>query len=199
MHTVLRSFAVLTMLSVPALHSQAKSSVTVISGRLLDADGKPMPIADVHLTPLDARGPVAEGKVGPDGSYALATTQTGAFLLRFTAVDHAGALVPLLLIGPATIKLDVQLPGYTYADTIDQVFAIGDWNHFDFGTGRRMIKQPDGRYTLDVETSDDTVAYQLLGVTKEKRSINGTSSDRFFYDGGGDYRSVLRVEKGKTT
>src|SRR5437867_2761658 len=105
MHTVLRSFAVLTMLSVPALHSQAKSSVTVISGRLLDADGKP----------------------------------------------------------------------------------------------RRMIKQPDGRYTLDVETSDDTVAYQLLGVTKEKRSINGTSSDRFFYDGGGDYRSVLRVEKGKTT
>jgi len=190
---------VLTFLGGALLHGQNKNSVTVISGRLVGADGKPIAVAHVHLTPAAAPGIVTEGTVASDGSYALATTQRGAFTLRFTGVDHASTMVPLLLTGPSTILIDVQLAHYKYADTIDKVLVIGDWNHFDFGTGRPMIKQPDGRYTLDVESTEDTLAYQLLGITAENRSINGTSADRYFYDGGGDYRSVLRVVKGKTT
>jgi len=178
---------------------QGNPSLTVISGKLVGADGKPMPVAHVHLTPPGPPGVITEGAVGPDGSYALATTQSGAFFLRFTGVNHASTFVPVLLSGSSTIRLDVQLSRYKYADTLDKVIAIGDWNHFDFGTGRPMIKQADGRYTLEVESTEDTLAYQLLGVTAETRSINGTSADRYFYDGGGDYRSVLRVLKGKTT
>ena len=199
MSAIVRSVVLLTWLAVPVLHAQGKSALTVISGRLLGADGRPMAVAHAHLTSTGVPGVITEGAVAPDGSYALATTQRGAFSLGFTGVDHASTSVPLLLTGPSTILLDVQLARYRYADTLDRVLAIGDWNHFDFGTGRPMIKQPDGRYTLEVETTEDTLAYQLLGVTVENRSVNGTSADRYFYDGGGDYRSVLRVSKGKVT
>jgi len=198
MNVVARCVAMFSLYAF-SLAAQDNNSVTVVTGTLLGADGKPMPVAHVHLTPVIAMDGITSGTVGPDGRYALASTHTGAFMLRFTGVNHGSAFVPILLTGSSsTIVIDVQLARYKYADTIDKVLVIGDWNHFDFGTGRPMIKQPDGRYTLEVESTEDTLAYQLLGLT-ENRSINGTSADRYFYDGGGDYRSVLRVAKGKTT
>ena len=154
MHAVFRCVVVPLLLITPLAHAQTRSAVTVISGRLLGADGKPISVAHVHLTPAAGPGVVTEGAVALDGSYALATTQRGAFTLRLTGVDHASTMVPLLLTSPSTILLDVQLARYKYADTLDRVLAIGDWNHFDFGTGRPMIKQPDGRYTLEVESTE---------------------------------------------
>src|SRR6266566_4104464 len=81
---------------------QGNPSLTVISGKLVGADGKPMPVAHVHLTPPGPPGVITEGAVGPDGSYALATTQSGAFFLRFTGVNHASTFVPVLLSGSST-------------------------------------------------------------------------------------------------
>jgi thiol-disulfide isomerase/thioredoxin len=199
MNALIRSVAVLAVCVAASLSAQTSTSVKLFTGKLLGADGKPLPVAHVHLTPANQPGVITEGAVGPDGSYALATSHSGAFLLRFTGVNHGSTFVPVLLTGSSTIAIDVQLARYKYADTIDRIIAIGDWNGFDFGTGRTMVKQPDGRYTVEVETTQDTLAYQLLGVTAENRSINGTSADRYSYDGGGDYRSVLRLQKGKTT
>src|SRR2546425_6214888 len=127
MNAVVRCVAMLSLCAGP-LAAQDNSSVAVISGRLLGADGKPMSVAHVHLTRAATTGVITEGAVASDGSYGLATTQRGAFSLQFTGVDHASTSVPLLLTGPATILIDVLLARYKYADTIDKVLAIGDWN-----------------------------------------------------------------------
>src|SRR3989442_14093865 len=178
--------------------AQGNAPPTIITGTLLGADGRPMKVAHVHLVPSLERAVLAEAAIAPDGRYAVATTWTGFLRLTFTGVDHQSASVPLILERPTTVVLDVQLARYRYADTLDKVIAIGDWNHFNFDTGRPMQKQTDGRYTLEVETTEDTVAYELLGLT-ESRSINGTDAIRYVYDGGGDYRSILKAEKGKAT
>src|SRR6266498_595496 len=161
---------------VSSLSAQRSASVTLIMGTLVGVDGKSMSIADVHLGPAAEAGVVAEAKVGPDGRFAIATTQAGAFFLILTGVNNHSASVPLLLDGrETTIALDVQLARYRYRDTLDPITAIGDWNHFNFDTGRPLVKQPDGR------------------------SINGTDGVRYQYDGGGDYRSVIKSDNGHAT
>jgi len=185
---------------VSSLSAQRSAPVTLITGTVVGADGKPVSIADVHLGPAAEAGVVAEAKVGPDGRFAVATTQTGAFFLILTGVNNHSASVPLLLDGRATrIALDVQLARYHYRDTLDPITAIGDWNHFNFDTGRPLVKQADGRYTLEIESTADTVAYQLIGLETDGRSINGTEGVRYQYDGGGDYRSVIKTENGHAT
>ena len=192
--------ATLLVVSATSLTAQRSAPVTLITGTVVGADGKPMSIADVHLGPAAEAGVVAEAKVGPDGRFAIATTQTGAFSLILTGVNNHSAPVPLLLDGrETTIALDVQLARYRYRDTLDPITAIGDWNHFNFDTGRPLVKQADGRYTLDVESTADTVAYQLLGLESDGRSINGTEGVRYQYDGGGDYRSVIKTDNGHAT
>ena len=192
--------ATLLVVSATSLTAQRSAPVTLITGTVVGADGKPMSIADVHLGPAAEAGVVAEAKVGPDGRFAIATTQTGAFSLILTGVNNHSASVPLLLDGrETTIALDVQLARYRYRDTLDPITAIGDWNHFNFDTGRPLVKQADGRYTLDVESTADTVAYQLLGLESDGRSINGTEGVRYQYDGGGDYRSVIKTDNGHAT
>lgn len=180
-------------------HSQAQKGPTVITGTVLDPEGKPLVMADVHLELLASRHPIAESRVEADGRYAIATAASGPVFLRFTGVDHLGVLLPLILAPPATMTIDVRLKRYVYGDSLDKVVAIGDWNDFNFGTGRPLVKQPDGRYTLDIQTTADTVAYQLLGLATGERSINGTNAARYVYDGGGDYRSVLKAGRGHAT
>jgi thiol-disulfide isomerase/thioredoxin len=47
--------------------------------------------------------------------------------------------------------------------------------------------------------ADDEFVYQLSNATTEGRTINGTQADRLTYDGGGDYRSVVKTEGDKVT
>ena len=189
--------------SVPAL-AQGGRKPTVIVGTLLGANAKPLKVAQVWLRP--ASWPrdlslLAESTVDPDGRFALATTATGPLLLIATGVDHLRAYVPLVIDRPTTIALDIRLARYTYTDSLNRVVAIGDWNKFDFDSGRPLVKQPDGRYTLDVETTEDTLAYQLAGLTTDQRflrSINGTDGIRYLCDGE-DYKTVIAAERGHAT
>jgi hypothetical protein len=85
---------------------------------------------------------------------------------------------------------------HDFLDDLSGVAVIGEFNDFSFGTNTRdMELQDDGTYVLDVEWDADTLAYQLVNIVAG-RSINGTQSDRHVYDGGGDYRSVISVNRG---
>ena len=42
----------------------------------------------------------------------------------------------------------------------------------------------------------DSVSYQLVGVV-ENKTVNGTQNDHLIYDGGGDFKSMIRTQKGE--
>jgi thiol-disulfide isomerase/thioredoxin len=157
-------------------------------------------VGHVHLYPVSFYRREADAPIGPDGRFAIATPLTGAIRVEITGVDHYGTSVALMIEAPAAIALDVRLKHYEYTDSLERITAIGDFNQFNLAGGRPLVRQSDGRYTLDVEVAADTLAYELMGLEKSgNRSINGTLSDRYAYDGGGDYRSVIRAHDGHAT
>jgi len=176
-----------------------RPAATLITGTVRGADGSPLKVAHVRLAPERSAREVAEAPVARDGRFAIATTLTGVLRLSVTGVDHYSLSIPLVLTAPTTIGLDVRLKHYEYADSLENVTVIGDFNHFAFSGGRPLVRQSDGRYTLDVEAPADTLAYELLGLEKTGRSINGTQAGGYCYDGGGDYRSVIRTHDGRAT
>jgi len=182
----------------PAPHQAP--AVTVIYGTLLGSDGSPLKLAHVHLWRGLASLGASRSLVGADGHYAIATPYTGPLGIQFSGVDHSSTTVRIVVDRPQAIALDVRLARYQYADSLEVVTAMGDWNHFEFGSAQPLVKQADGRYSLVVDATADTLAYELLGVTKESgHSINGTQAARYEYDNGGDYRSIIPAKDGHAT
>jgi thiol-disulfide isomerase/thioredoxin len=190
-------FVALTMLS--ALLAQALAQQpSVFSGKLLGHDGKPMLKAQVHVLPnRGERKALQSVEVAKDGGFEVKFDQTGLVYLNFTGVDHYELMMPLLIEKPLREKLVVRLKPYEYPETFNQVKIIGDFNEFNFGSAKLMAPQSDGTFTFETEATAATFAYQILGAEKTGHSINGTQSDDFVYDDGGDYRSVVNVADGK--
>lgn len=180
------------------LPAQAQE-VRTVSGSVSGHDGEPLVQAHVHLLPATGREAVHSTEVEADGTYRIEVDTAGWFNLQFTAVDRQSVSVPLLLEAESTeLIVDARLATYPYADSLDRVSLIGDFNDFSFQSGAvEMERQGDGTFVAEVEVDGDTLAYQLLNVHAEGRSINGTMSDAYVYDGGGDYRSLVAVEGGR--
>jgi thiol-disulfide isomerase/thioredoxin len=182
--------ALLTLSGLAAARAQ-----TTISGTLLGHDATRMERADVALARPNSNSPILSVHADRNGRFKLTTKETGLLVLQCTGVGHRMYEVPLLIEKPGTIGLDVQLRGYKYEDDFSNVKIIGDFNSFSFKTGKAMERQPDGTYAADFPTTAKEFAYQLLGVA-EGRSVNGTQSNDYVYDGGGDYRSIVTPVKG---
>ncbi len=168
---------------------------TDISGKLLGHDGRPMLKAHVHLTRLNQPKPLSSVEVAKDGFFRIATSETGLLFVQFTGVDHSRQTVPVYIERQTRIKLNVQLSINEYASDFSGVKIIGDFGNFS--SAQPMQKQPDGTFTAEFETQAKQFSYQLLGVRKSGGSINGTQSEDYVYDGGGDYRSVVSPKNGR--
>lgn len=170
---------------------------TVIAGKLSGADGSALLKAHVHLTRPDQSKPLSSVELTDDMTFKLTTNETGLLFVQFTGVNHLSHEVPLYIEKPVGVRLDVQLKPYEYVNDFSGLRIIGDFNRFSSQSAKPMQKQPDGTYTAEFETSAEKFAYQLLGVTKSGNSVNGTQSEDYLYDGGGDYRSVLTPKNGR--
>lgn len=181
---------------------------TIIKGTLVGYDGKPMIKAHVHpdfigvhltrpSTMPDTKS-IKSIHVEKDGTFELRTEETGIFILQFTGVHHHIHDVALYLDQPKSLELKIRLRTYNYVDNFNNVKIIGDFNDFSFETAQKLEKQSDETYIAKFKTTprfyrgtSDKFAYQLLGAAKDMRSINGTQSDDYEYDGAGDYKSII--------
>jgi thiol-disulfide isomerase/thioredoxin len=193
---------VLALLIAPPLQAQDPAEeearpITKISGTLLGADGTPMELAHVSLYPASGRSAIQTVEVAPDGTYAIETDTAGVFTIWYTGVDHFVRQRYLLLSGDGgEIQIDAQLGTHTYLEDRSELSVIGDFNSFSFASGaKQMEPQDDGTFLATFEVEADTLAYQVINAV-QGRSINGTQSDRYVYDGDGDYRSIVPVHDG---
>lgn len=170
---------------------------TVIRGKLLGHDGKPMKQAHVHLLKPGESQPLAKALVEAEGSFRIATSQTGLLFLQGTGVDHAEHRAALLIEKPQSLEVEMQLKTYPFLKEFADVKIMGDFNGFNFNTAKPMDKLADGTYTAEFEVKEKTFKYQLVGLTPTARSVNGTMSEDFVYDNGGDYQSVVTPRNGK--
>ncbi len=167
------------------------ASALSVSGRVVGADGAPMKLAHVHLMHAsDKDTSIASNVVSADGSYAMNIPGTGAYALEFTGVSHQAYTVPLLITATAPIRLDVQLAANEMSD--DPPSIIGDFNDFDFQSAEPMRDAGNGTWAATLPAKNGEVGYQIM-KSVEGHSVNGTMADRFEYDGGGDYRSIVKA------
>ena len=75
---------------------------------------------------------IARAQAERDGRFALATVETGACQLEFSGVDHYSATVPLVALEYGSFVVNTRLRHYAYADSLNKVTALGDWNHNSF-------------------------------------------------------------------
>lgn len=170
-----------------------------IQGILVGADGEVPPLAHVHLLALGDgfRARIESAEIGANGEFMLVLPDDAPYDLLVTAVNHRPFRVPLVSDDPFMLTgVRITPQPYLYADALEGVRVIGDWADFSWHESEPMTLQDDGTFTYERETEADTLAYQLLGVEQSGRSINGTDSDYYIYDGGGDYISVVNAEDG---
>ncbi len=178
-------------------------SQIVIEGRVTDGNGKAPILAHAHISKSAADMKNSKSyQCAKDGSFEIKIPKAGIYTLRISAASHQEATIPLILDEKdKNVKLNIQLDPNPYTKDIEKITVLGDWNKFAFASTESMtLKQTaDGKtiYTYERIATGDTLSYQVMGVVDGGHSVNGTQADYFSYDGGGDYRSVLRTKKGE--
>lgn len=177
--------------------------VVRITGRILAANGEAPARAHVHAALLNhirlssAAKPTVSVEVAPNGNFSLEVPLNKAVALQFTAADHEMLQVPVYFEREDEVEVEVRLRPNPYVETFETVRIVGLWNDFDFQAADTMVRQKDGTFLWEQEADTSFVSYQLLDITSNYHSVNGTMSERLIYDGGGDYRSVVGVDQGK--
>lgn len=175
----------------------AQTTRTVITGKLIGSGGDSIPKADVHLLRFNQSKPLISVEAAEDGSFRLVTDVSGLFRLQFTGVNHQSHEIVLLIEKSAEIGVNAKLKGHDYVTDFSGARIIGDFNNFSSSTGKPLEKQPDGTFVAEFDRAGERFVYQLLGLTAGGGSVNGTQSEDYVYDGGGDYRSVITPSNGR--
>ena len=181
----MKSFLFIAALSTMLVSCQNNTST--ITGTLLGANGNPMPLAHVHLagatrSPLegnDLDDPVLiTRKVRDDGTFAITTTHTGAFILLCTGVGHSPLRIPLPLETYTDLSVNIRL-ACPLPDTSQAEIEI--LTSVDGGATRQrnyLAKQVDGSFQADISTIGDSLWYKIYASSQDSwgtTSIGGTA------------------------
>lgn len=181
------------------LSCSQQSKDRMLSGSISGSNGKAPALAHIHIMEF-GDNPFANPKthqINSNGSFKVKIPKESYLQLMVTAADHHRLLIPLLSDQPhKNIRLKIQLERNKYVSDFSNVKVIGDWNKFRSSSAEPVQKQADGSYLFEKEIAADTVAYQLLNLVTDGRSINGPVYDMLVYDKGGDYLSVVNVHNG---
>lgn len=154
------------LFSVRSASAQRAEGSTVISGKIVGGDGKPMPKAYAALI----RGylglkPVDVSDADKDGNFRLTTTQLGVLYIVFNGLNHPWETVAIYIDRPKKIGINVKLSVPEYQE--DLSVARADRN-------TSFKKQPDGTYLMELTTSQPTYPYSIGRVFKRPGVIQGT-------------------------
>ena len=177
--------------------AQEAPKPTTIIGRLSGYDGNRISRADIHLVRIGDARPFLSKEIERDGSYSVTIDSGSVVFVDFTGVYHQSVRVPLFLATQTTIHLDIRLQTYRYVDDFSNLKVVADSDDISAKYIRGMEKQADGTYVVEFKSAASKFAYQLAGITKTGNTVNGTLSESFEYDGGGDYKSVVSPRDGK--
>ncbi|MGE5315712.1 MAG: carboxypeptidase-like regulatory domain-containing protein [Acidobacteriota bacterium] len=87
-------------------------------GKILGADGTPVPSAQVSLSTVLGRQPLASAQAGADGSFRLIVSQPDLAMLTFAAPLHDSLSIPLLLTTvQRTMSVTIKLAGGSLSDS----------------------------------------------------------------------------------
>jgi len=170
----------------------AQMEMQRLEGRILTAEGKAPKMAHVIFNSIEGEDPIWS-PADADGHFSVEIPKNSPRVVRFAAADHEEASIPVILDSDA--RVDVRLMLNPFRETFENPKITGSWCNFSFSKAEKMAQQEDGSFLWEKDVEEEKLSYQLLNITTNGHSVNGTQADSFEYDGGGDYRSLIRIEE----
>lgn len=190
---LLRTISVILIISLTA---SCVFASTVIKGRILGSDGKPMQAAHVSLLhPNDAKI-IKTICAEKNGQFTLNIDKPGIWMLHAAGVGFRDKWIALYIEKENNVQLDVWLGGYRYLSNLNNAAIVGDFNYWHILKAIPMKISPDSTLSAEVKPITDTIAYRLINV-RDGDAVEGMQADRYIYDPVKGYISVLERKKGK--
>ncbi len=171
-----------------------------LEGVLRTASGNAPETAHVTIEPLGGQEPIPV-EVAADGTFSASIPANAPVTIKAAAPFHEEVALPAVLDtvdGPAHVE--ITLSQHPRPDEFKDVRIIGDFNKFDWGSAEPMTKHDDGTWSWTRDNVEsDPFKYQLLNVTTNHHSVNGTRNDGWEYDGDGDFFSLVHPKSGTVT
>ncbi len=188
---MMRRFSCLFALFIGAGSYQAGAQ-TVVSGRVLGADGEVMPATHVELRSFYGGRQALRVIPAPGGRYQVDIADRGLVRLTFMGPLHKAHTV-VVLAEDEPVELDVQLQR-AWMDTDQSYTRIAtDHTRFEYDLGVPLEEQADGSFAAMVEAPDDTLIYEMPAATSQVYAgwvFGEISADRFVYTPKG-YRAAV--------
>lgn len=185
-------------LGCPELFAQS-----LFQGRLVGANGEPMPLAHVELYPFNNRWQVTQRvEVEPDGSFQLQIPASGFYTVTFSGAMHRLHRAQFY-VASDTVSIDVRL-SKLWLDP-DQSFTrvVGSFNNFEYDSGVALDTVGRGIFEATFDVAADTVWYELPGSTIQQHyrhvQLVDMAAATFRYKRLGEYVAGLPAEDGKAT
>jgi thiol-disulfide isomerase/thioredoxin len=201
----MRSLLVVVVLS--AMLAACQNNESSVTGLLLGADGKPMPLAHVRLADATLvpaslsrlHGPILKTEeVQANGTFKISTRETGPLLLMCSGVGHEELCIPFPLEGHADLSLDIWL-ARAFCDTSRSEIEV--LTSSDNGATTQTVplaKQADGSFRADIPAVADSVQYMIFGTgpTGTATTLIGASADRYQVAVRNEYVCVVPATNG---
>ena len=184
-----------------------QSNESTVTGELLGADGKPMPLAHVRLADAAIvpgslprlHDPILKvEEVRTDGTFKISTRDTGPFVLICTGIGHEELCIPLPLESHTDFSLDIRL-ARAFVDTSRSEIEV--LTSSDNGATSQTVslgKQADGSFRADVPAVGDSVKYMIFatGPAGTATTLIGASADCYQIAVRTEYVCVVRAQNG---
>lgn len=171
---------------------------TRISGRVLGSKGQVLPSADIIVQHDSIVDSLIVIPTDSNGHFSFETEQVGLVVFWAAGVDHAFGTIRLLALTQDTIEdIIVRLGTHQYSPTFDSVAAVGEFSQWSKKRAIPLLPDSSGKYWGILPVTKGKLQYQLTGFVTFRgrfRQVNGTQSDRYVYDHGGDYISIIESE-----
>jgi len=183
-------------LAVVSLAACAHAAQMNVEGKITRLDGTAIPGAAAVL--IDAAGTVhATATADRDGHFQLRTPGPGLFLLRSGGPGYSWKQA-LLVAGSAEerVSVHVQLGTPKYNADFANLLLRGDSPRSPLH-GKTLVRQPDGTYTVEVETTERELLFAISDVAQGNQLITAPGVGESRLVGGFTFYSIARPADGR--
>lgn len=196
------SFIAFTFLSVSSISGQPQAT---LSGTVKSLDGSSLPASHVVLEPysenLFYNTKLVE--VQTDNSFKITIPKSGMYRLTVMGVMHKGISFPLWIREPVTLNIDITLDPKNlddgeYFDSkeyLSWIRVTGNFNGYNYDRGIRFERIAPNTLRATINTSLDTLHYQITGLTSGTTVLPGAAGYRL--RDSRNYEAIVPVEENK--
>jgi thiol-disulfide isomerase/thioredoxin len=132
-------------------------------------------------------------QTGSDGTFEIATDSLGALSLVFTGVGHQWLRVPLILMRPTALSIQVHLSPLPLKDDLSDATLHYDFDDVARGKSRAFTKKATGYYEVDLPSAKKEFKYRIGGIAylPDPVSIPNATANGYEYDYVGLYTSIV--------